>query len=52
MILKNWLIILCFNAAGNSLVAVFTMNTNFSLMKKSIKCEAQTLPQQLFQSVE
>jgi len=53
MIPKNWLIILCFNNAGNPLVgAVFTMNTNFSLMKKSVKCETLTLPQQLFQSME
>lgn len=52
MIPKNWLTILFLNTASNSLVAVFTMNTNFSLMKKSIKCEARTLPQQLFQSVE
>lgn len=34
MILRNWLIILCFNTAGNSLVTVFTMNTNFSFNEK------------------
>lgn len=34
MILRNWLIIFCFNIVSNFLVVVFIMNINFSFNEK------------------